>query len=245
MVSTDSPPLLARIRGAGLNLAYREWNASAPGEPIVLLHGITGSSADWTTVAGHLEGRRVIALDARGHGASDWDPDEAHGGDQHFADVATALDALGIERCTIAGFSMGGGVAIIAAAALPERISTVVVIDTYPHPEMTPGSRRIASWVSSYAEAGAWFDPAIARHFREQLAEGRDARLDLWPMWEAIQCPVLIVRGDLSDVLPADAALEMVTRQPRAQLATIPGIAHRIPYAKPRELAKAIMEFIA
>ncbi len=239
---TPPHPPLARVRGAGLDLVYREWNATAPGEPIVLLHGITGSSADWAATATYVLERRIIALDARGHGGSKWDPDEAYGGDQHFADVATALDGLGIERCLLAGFSMGGGIAIMAAAALPDRVSGVVVVDTYPHPEMTPGSRRIASWISSYAATGAWFDPAIARHFREQLATGREARLDLWPLWEAIECRTLVVRGGLSDVLPATIAQEMVARQPLARLVTIPGVAHRIPYAKPRELAAAILE---
>ena len=159
---------LDRVEGAGLTLAYREWNGDSPAEPIVLLHGITSSGSAWEATARHLGGHRVMAFDARGHGESDWDTDEAYGGDQHFADIATALDALQIERCTLAGFSMGAGVAIIAAACLPDRVAGVVIIDSYPSPEMTPGSRRIASWVSTYS-GGARFDPAISRHFREQL----------------------------------------------------------------------------
>src|SRR5450830_1885447 len=96
-----------RVAGDGLMLAFREWNRDAPGEPLVLLHGIAGSSADWEATVRHLGQRRVIAFDARGHGGSDWDPGEAYGGDQHFSDVATALDALDIDRCTVIGFSMG------------------------------------------------------------------------------------------------------------------------------------------
>jgi pimeloyl-ACP methyl ester carboxylesterase len=235
---------LPRTAGHGLSLAYREWNAGAAGDPLVLLHGITGSSADWSLVVRHLGGRRIIALDARGHGESDWDPDGAYAGDHHFADVATALDALSIERCSLAGFSMGGGVAMLAAAALAERVSGVAVIDTYPHPEMTQGSRRIASWIAEYADrAGAWFDPAIARHFRDQLAAGTAERIDLWPMWEALECPALVVRGELSDVLPPEAAAEMLVRQPRASLITIDGVSHAIPYRRPGELARALEDF--
>ena len=81
-------PSEGRVRGCGLTLAYREWNPSSDGLPIVLLHGITGSSADWQRTALHLAGRRLLAFDARGHGDSDWAADEAYGGDQHFADLA-------------------------------------------------------------------------------------------------------------------------------------------------------------
>lgn len=232
-----------RVAGDGLMLAFREWNRDAPGEPLVLLHGIAGSSADWEATVRHLGQRRVIAFDARGHGGSDWDPGEAYGGDQHFSDVATALDALGVERCTLAGFSMGGGVAIIVAAALPERVSGVVVVDTYPQPQMTPGSRRIAGWVSRFSEANPGFDPAIARHFRDQLAAGDARRLDLWPMWESLECPALIVRGESSDVLPLEVATEMLQRQPAASLVTVAGVAHGVPYARPQELADAITSF--
>jgi pimeloyl-ACP methyl ester carboxylesterase len=57
---------MRRVPGAGLSLAYREWNADADGEPLVLLHGITGSSADWEATARRIPNRRIIAFDARG-----------------------------------------------------------------------------------------------------------------------------------------------------------------------------------
>jgi pimeloyl-ACP methyl ester carboxylesterase len=234
---------LPRVEGHGLGLAYREWNADAPGEPLVLLHGITGSSRDWEATVRHIRARRVIAIDARGHGESDWSADEAYAGDHHFADVARALDNLGIQRCTIAGYSMGGSVAMIVAAALAERVSSVVIVDSYPAPDMTPGSRRIAGWVSGYTES-AWFDPAIARHFREQLEAGSAARLDLWSMWEAIECPALVVRGQMSDVLPPALADEMLRRQRNARLITVGGVSHPVPFVRPVELARAISAFI-
>lgn len=230
--------------GDGLTLAYREWSADAPGLPLVLLHGVTGSSADWRAVARELPGRRLLAFDARGHGESDWDRDGGYAGDHHFADAVTALDGLGVERCYVAGFSMGGGIATMLAAALPERVAGAAVIDTYPGPDMTPGSLRIAGWISGYADQGAWFDPAIARNFRDQLAAGNNVRLDLWPLWEALTCPVEVVRGAQSDVLPEDVAAEMVRRQRQARLVTIEGVGHPIPFARPRELAAALTELM-
>jgi pimeloyl-ACP methyl ester carboxylesterase len=131
---------------------------------------------------------------------------------------------------------------MMGAAALPERVKGLVVVDSYPHPAMTPGSRRIAGWVSRYTNGGR-FDPAIARQFASQLAAGQEDRLDLWSMWEAVECPALVVRGALSDVLPEALAAEMVARQPRARLLNVPDVAHGIPYARPAELAAAIAAF--
>jgi pimeloyl-ACP methyl ester carboxylesterase len=239
------PPAVERAPGYGLRLAYREWSGRPGREALVLLHGITGSSRDWNGLVPHLLPRRVIAFDARGHGESDWDAGASYVADSHFADVATALDALGVERFAVAGFSMGGAVATMLAAAFPERVSALVVVDSYPDPRMTPGSRRIAGWVSSFSASNRTFDPAIADQFRQQLAEERDGRLDLWAMWETVQCPTLIVRGALSDVLPAEMAQEMVRRQPLARLVTLDSVAHPIPFARPKELAKAVEAFLA
>ncbi len=230
-------PPLQRVRGAGLELAWREWNPGAAGLPIVLLHGITGSSRDWHQTASHISGRRLIAFDARGHGESDWDPGEAYAVDMHFADLAVALEALEIERCVLAGFSMGGGVAIMTAAALPDRIAAVAVIDAYPHPTQTTGSSGIASWVAGVEHGSRWFDPAISRHFRDLLAAGIATRADLRGLWEAITCEAVVVRGSESNVLPAEVAAEMLASLPQARLHTVEGVGHPIPSRRPAELA--------
>ncbi|MBI2760842.1 MAG: alpha/beta hydrolase, partial [Chloroflexi bacterium] len=198
----------------------------------------------------------VIALDARGHGDSDWSPDAAYSGDAHFADLATALDALDVGKCILAGYSMGGGVAILTAGAISERVAGLVVVDAYPAPEMTEGSRKIAEQVASFSSlrTGAWpadgttrppFDPAIADAFARDLLAGELRRLDLWPMWDALGCPTLLVRGENSDVLPVALAAEMLQRQPRARMVTVPGVGHRVPFLRPRELAHLIIAFAA
>jgi pimeloyl-ACP methyl ester carboxylesterase len=243
-------PRHGRVPGAGVELAYREWPGADPAAlPLVLLHGLTGWSADWEPVVARLPGgRRIVALDARGHGASGWAADEAYMGDAHFADVATALDALAIERCILAGYSMGGSVAILVAGALPDRVAGVVVVDSYPAPEMTPGSRAIAEAIAlawpGWDGAGR-FDPAIARQFADQIAAGDPRRLDLWPFWEAIRSPVLLVRGELSTVLTAPLAAEMLARQPAARLELMPAVGHTILFAAPGELAAQLERFAA
>jgi pimeloyl-ACP methyl ester carboxylesterase len=66
------------------------------------------------------------------------------------------------------------------------------------------------------------YDPAIAQSFR--LAVGAD--LDLWPIYDRISCPTLLVRGELSDLLSAATAQAMAVRGPRPQVVCVPGVGH-------------------
>ena len=69
------------------------------------------------------------------------------------------------------------------------------------------------------------YDPAIADAFRTGPVE-EIGDLDLWPVWDAITCPVLVLRGAESDLLLAETAAEMATRGPRAEVVEIAGCGH-------------------
>ena len=239
------------VCGNGLRLRYLEWcpeRVSADAPPLVCLHGIGGSAEDWDGLARSIGvHRRVIALDARGHGRSEWSPDAAYSTDAHFADLACAVDALHLERFALAGYSMGGGVAILSASALPSRVDQLVVLDAYPGPEMTEGSRRIATHIA----AGPWlhegrprFDPAISAAFARDLEVGEPRRIDLWPHWDALECPTLLVRGELSRVLPEATAAQMLSRLPTANEVAIPGARHDLLRAQASEVADSLRAFL-
>ncbi|MBX6323854.1 MAG: alpha/beta hydrolase [Rhodospirillaceae bacterium] len=66
------------------------------------------------------------------------------------------------------------------------------------------------------------YDPAIGTAFREAARR----QVDLWAVWEAVRCPVLVLRGESSDVLPAEVAEGMARRGPRARVFTIAGAGH-------------------
>ena len=71
---------------------------------------------------------------------------------------------------------------------------------------------------------GTWalgYDPAIAVPFRAQ-----PPRFDLWPQWEAIGCPTLILRGERSDLLSRETAQEMAARGPHARVVEVAGVGH-------------------
>jgi pimeloyl-ACP methyl ester carboxylesterase len=105
----------------GLRIAYYEWGAGT-GVPVVLQHGFSASAlSNWelTGVVAALvaAGRRVVALDARGHGASDKPHDPAFYGEEKMAgDISALLTLIGAEQVDLAGYSMGGIVALIVAA---------------------------------------------------------------------------------------------------------------------------------
>lgn len=69
---------------------------------------------------------------------------------------------------------------------------------------------------------GLAYDPAIALPLQKQPIED----VDLWAIYDRVQCPVLVLRGAESDLLPADTAREMTERGPKARLVEFPGIGH-------------------
>lgn len=99
--------------------------------PLVILHGLLGSSRNWQTVGRELaEHFAVYALDLRNHGASPW----ASGMDypELARDVAAWLDANGLEAVHLLGHSMGGKTAMRFAMDHPERLLSLTVVDIAP-----------------------------------------------------------------------------------------------------------------
>ena len=123
-----------RARVSDLEMAYQEAGSGEP--PLVLVHGFTGDRSDWDEVRGPLARRlRVVTPDQRGHGATG-----GHGRAADYtlerlvADLDGFLGAVGIGRCHLLGHSMGGMVALRLALARPERLASLVLMDTAPGP---------------------------------------------------------------------------------------------------------------
>lgn len=81
-------------------------------------------------------------------------------------------------------------------------------------------------------------DPGIAQNFT-LLKEN----VDFWPAWDAIRCPTLLLRGEMSDLLTAEVAAEMTRRGPRARLVTIPETGHAPALMAPDQIA-AVSAFL-
>ena len=147
MAVTDEYALLN-----GLRLHYRDWIGTAgPDAPLLLLlHGFTSHARTWDTFADTLTTRyRVVALDARGHGESQWaaEPSE-YGIANHVADVLALLGALACDRVSIIGISMGGRTSYNVAALHPDLVERLVVVDISPS-IVAAGATRIQASVAA------------------------------------------------------------------------------------------------
>jgi pimeloyl-ACP methyl ester carboxylesterase len=116
----------------GVEIAYYEWGERTALPPVVLHHGfVANAEANWlaTGVVSALTtaGRRVVALDARGHGRSEQPHDPDRYGEQRMArDLAVLLDRVGAPRVDLVGYSMGAVVALILSSG-DERVRRLVV----------------------------------------------------------------------------------------------------------------------
>jgi pimeloyl-ACP methyl ester carboxylesterase len=116
-------PSLAEERAGGLRLY-----AGGAGRPVVLLHGLGGSAANWVEVSEELaRSHRVLALDLPGHGGSLRPPRDA--GMDWFADaVGAALDELGAHGAIVVGHSFGGQLALRLTLARPDLIGGLLLV---------------------------------------------------------------------------------------------------------------------
>lgn len=100
---------------------------------MVMLHGLRAYARTWETLAGRFRDRyRILALDQRGRGETDWDPQANYYTDAYLADLEAFVDALELERFILVGHSMGGTTTYVYTAKHPERIDRAVVEDIGP-----------------------------------------------------------------------------------------------------------------
>ena len=125
-------PETLRLTGRdGLALHALEW--SREGTAMLFLHGFSNSCRVWDDVAPAMAPYyRVLALDQRGHGDSDHDPEGRYDPESMAGDVEAVLEQLGIGRLVLVGHSMGGRVSIEFAGLHPERLAGLVLVDIGP-----------------------------------------------------------------------------------------------------------------
>lgn len=127
-------------RGVTVPLFHRDLGGAGHA-PLIILHGMLGSSRNWQTVGRDLAARyHVHALDARNHGAS------PHAEPMNYpamaADVIAWLDAQHLDRVTLLGHSMGGKTAMWLACRHPERVARLIVVDIAPRNYAWPAHRE-------------------------------------------------------------------------------------------------------
>ncbi len=167
----------------GLRLHIRDWPSDAAGEPVVCLPGLARTAADFDALAAALcAGRRVVALDYRGRGLSDWDVDwRNYTLAVEHDDILTALTAAQISRAIFVGTSRGGMHAMILAASRAGIVRAAVLNDIGPTLEVE-GLERIRGYVGKLPAPASWAEAtALAKRLMgEQFPALDDAAFEAY-----------------------------------------------------------------
>ena len=216
----------------GLKIHYME---TGKGTPVVLIHGYTGSpEGNWFAngVAAALAPRhRVVAIDCRGHGGSEKPHDPARYGARMWQDVIDLMDALGIERAHVHGYSMGGGIVARLLANRPERFITaafggsgVPEVDAEWKAKTPPdkdGSDPLETEARGKLQASPTRDEEALKAVRANMGLAQDSKpLDL----AKVRIPVLAINGEFDR---PNAKTARMTRELRDfKSVVLPGKSH-------------------
>jgi pimeloyl-ACP methyl ester carboxylesterase len=253
MVAT---PTSQKFRSGPVEIAYLDEGA---GEPIVLIHGFASNKETnwvhpgWVSTLTRA-GRRVIALDNRGHGASTklYDPAAYHT-EKMAGDVVALLDHLGIPTADVMGYSMGARIAAYCALLYPLRVRSVILGGLGIHLVEGVGLPESIAFALEAISLDEVTDPSgrTFRRFAEQTASDlaalaaciRGSRQTLTREEVArIAVPVLIAVGTNDKV--AGSALALAALIPGARALDIPGRDHMVAVGD-RVFKAAVLEFLA
>ena len=163
------------LERSGVSLHYVEWRGpeavTRRDAPVLLLHGLSSNARYWDRVARHLQGRRVIALDQRGHGFTGRPPhspnlENGYSMDQLIEDAAFVSGELGLEKPIVVGHSWGATVALELVGTRPELASALVFVD---------GPIQSAANMFSWEDAQRLMQPPLPRfaQFVDAMAESQ------------------------------------------------------------------------
>ncbi|HYO04171.1 MAG TPA: alpha/beta hydrolase [Mycobacterium sp.] len=209
----DSEAFVLSIRG--LRIAARTIGS---GDPVLLLNGLARPMESWRYFADALRDSTVITLDGPGVGLSET-PILPHSMPM-LADVAArVLDAVGVEKADVVGFSHGGAVAQQLAVGHPARVNRLVLLSTSCGVGAVPGRSRdvTRSWLAP--NRGTRWPPADPLGLLWQIAA-----ISTWssiPVLGCIDAPTLVICGDHDRVVPPANSRLLAARIRNARLVTI------------------------
>jgi pimeloyl-ACP methyl ester carboxylesterase len=237
----------------------------ATGDPVLLLHGLAGSAEELApTAAALVAHHRVTALDQRGHGHSTRRPADLSR--QAYVDDAIAL--IG-EPVTLVGQSMGAHTALLVAAARPDLVRALVMLeggvggatDDYP----ARLGRYFASWPVPFPDEAAAAEflgpkPITAAWMRdlERRPDGLWPRFDAdimeaairpvadtarWDAWQRVAAPTLLVRGEHGTVDDGEWG-RMLALRPDVERVTVPDAGHDVHLDHPDAWVTILREFL-
>ncbi|MFP2926488.1 alpha/beta fold hydrolase [Pyxidicoccus sp. 3LG] len=141
------------------------------GLPVVFAHSSCGNTTHWAAQLTHLrKHRRAVALDLRGHGKSALAGSGSISVEDFAADIGAVVDGLGLRRCVLVGHSMGGAVTTAYAAAHPDRVAGLFLLDPASDGRVIPAEQ--AEGLMQALATDAW-SAVIAEYWTPMLAPSR------------------------------------------------------------------------
>lgn len=239
------------------------------GPTVIALHGVTGGSFLWEGVAAALDKQcRLIALDLRGHGLSDWSDSRHYTTDAHARDLEVVLDALNLnERPVLMGSSWGALAMIRLVARKPEVACGLIVIDVEPSFESGPHDVHPRPYrFASLTEVDAWerkSNPNASEQALSAFALGSVIRTeeglylrrhdpffltnwpfrddDLWDEIPMIRVPVKVIHGESSFVRES-VCRTMADRFANGNYIKIADCGHLVPLEQPARIAEIVRD---
>lgn len=250
-----------------VRISCRDWGGS--GAPVVLLHGLAGHVGEWDSIAQDLSPRyRVVAVDQRGHGASERRPADVSRA-AYVADAVAVVEQLGLQHPVLVGQSLGGHTAMLAAAAHPGLFRALVLVeagpggpnrqvqgeiggwlDSWPRPfpsreaavEFLGGGPVGEGWAAGLVERdGGWWPRFDRDVMVESLAE--IAQRSFWDEWSNVTCPTLAVLGQTGIIAPAEID-EMLQRRPETVALSVAGTGHDVHLERADVLQHVLHRFL-
>ncbi len=240
------------------------------GKPLIILHGLFGTSDNWQTHAKKLaEYYHVILVDQRNHGHSPWSDDFTY---NYLADdLERLVNHLNINQFTLIGHSMGGKTAMYYSQKYPNRLEKMVIVDIgikrYPmhHNEIIKGIQSIdLTKISSRSEAEIAMLPFVDSYGVRQfilknlywIEKGklswrmnvnvleREMEEILAPIPKLeVWTPTLFIRGTLSNYILDEDWSEIEELFPDATLQTIENAGHWVHSEQPEEFVNGVLSF--
>jgi pimeloyl-ACP methyl ester carboxylesterase len=258
----------------GLALQALEWGPAGRSGVLLLHGGAAHAHWFDAVAAPLAERRHVVALDQRGHGESQWAQPPAYATQDFARDLVGVMDCLGWATAVLVGHSMGGHNAIGCAAWHPDRVRGLVIVDSRPaipaeriaqmrergarphrrHPTveaaaaafrlLPPDTTANPALLAHLArQSVSWQDGAVLLRFDPACYAARDP-VDGWLLLPEIVAPTLVVRGELSPILPRSMAERLAGGLRGARLVEVPGAYHHLVLDQPEAFTKAVLEFL-
>lgn len=243
----------------GINLAY---SRHGRGIPLVLIHGFPLDSTSWNEILPYLENDFDLILpDLRGFGQSSTITSHYTISDM-ADDLAGLLDHLGIEKAAFAGHSMGGYVALAFAKKYPQRVSGLGMVSSQAaadSPERKEGRYKTAADVekqgvgivveamtqklSADERVQSFVRGLMERQSKSALIGALKAmaeREDLSTFLSFFTLPLVLIHGDVDQLIPIERAKEIKSTNPSARLVELKGAGHMPMMEFPGETANGL-----